>query len=134
MGIKYDYLHGYDKYGVYETIKLDGTDWQILSLASEMTEEKARQIVHSLPSVFGHYRDYKDYTKPYDVSKSQYTFTTALESFKSWLKSLELVVENPYPKPNGKRDFSGSDEDKLIWDYDEVQKLVQNLLIIYKNK
>jgi hypothetical protein len=42
--VKHGYLRGFDKYGVYETIKLSSDDWQLIGLTSEVTEEILKDI------------------------------------------------------------------------------------------
>ncbi len=68
-------------------LNLPQGSWRILGVAETVTEEAWKKVVQSLPSVFGLNSDFKDYMKPYQIGKTQYTFTSATESAHSLLQS-----------------------------------------------
>lgn len=90
----------------YFHYKLPSSGWQILSLASEMTEEQSA------------------------------TLGMTLKEFKEWLKSLGFVVENEMgdTEPDIENYLSGRQHAHFVRKWQEAQKLVQNLLIIVKEK
>lgn len=89
-----------------DCVELPEGNWQILSLHSEMTEEKARELGLSL------------------------------EQYHSLVKSLGLVTENPIPEPEFQCDEYGKGGYCEVWvkEFEEAQRLVKNYLLIYKEK
>lgn len=83
--IKYEYLRGYDKYGVYDTIKLNEGNWSILSTDKGMTEELAETIVPYVKGLVG----YLNYSDEEDISTD-----TALESYKSFMQANGYTVKD----------------------------------------
>lgn len=81
--IKYSYLRGYDKFGIYDTVKLtDGFDYKIIGIQTEITEEQAKEIVDDISIGL-----YVDYLTEVDFGKKR-RFDTALESFNSLMQKL----------------------------------------------
>lgn len=113
--------------GVPHFIDIPEGSWQIISLASEMTEEKAKLIMEK--NILGLYANYV-------YKHIDFSFVNALDSFTSWLKSLGYVIDNPIPQPEAQFNEYGEGGYCETWikDYEEAQGQVQKLLIIYKNK
>lgn len=158
--IEFDFCHEYEMLhskhiwfrlkGVFKQSVEIPIGFKFLSLASEMTEDKATVI---MPKIFPELVDshYYNYT-PKNVFD---TFVTALESFKSWCKAEGLVIENPYGinEPeimteccnNGIADRWGNEmccgiprcnqESYYLNElWQEAQKLVKQYLILVKDK
>lgn len=133
------FLRGIPDYDCCYTENIPDGNWQILSLHSEMTEEKAKLI---MPKIFLHtlekdvYHNYPD--------KEDY-LTSAVESYQSLVKSIGLVTENPFAisgREPIEGDFTKNATDHqyalgiYVWrhkKWHEAQKQVKNYLVLIRD-
>lgn len=88
----------YEFHQEQDDIKLPNEGFELLSLYSELTEEKLEGLMPSELSVLETevYRNYKE-----DTYRKYYSLSSALESFNSLMTKLECYTVNPYGgKPN----------------------------------
>lgn len=135
VGISDLYFHKEGEYleeDSYISVAIEQGNWQILSLHSEMTEEKARMIMPSI--TFPNETLYLDYT--IETADFPWSLETALESYQSCIKSLGYVTENPYGKEPKHKECTCSDclqdNEIHIEEWEEAQEQVVELVILIK--
>jgi hypothetical protein len=110
-------------------IELPKCNWQIIAPLSEMNEELWKQVVkqHNNNSFknYGYVKKSANEVRLLDAFNES-RFKTATESGESLLKSLNIIVVNPYKKPTGEDYYYNSmasfDEQEMLWDKESYDK------------
>lgn len=118
---------------VYSPVLPEDYNYTILGRASDIDENKAKDLMPLVKRVYG--ASYYDYMSP-DKNNSFYYAMDALQSFKSFLESQGIFLENPYSPPIERLQYGGgyAMRQAEIEEYEEAQSKVKIPLVIKAEK